>query len=275
MNSSDKRDAGAEPAASQGAPKTGSPEPILLPLSALLLLTLVTQLASVAFNAWVDGQAPDAPERSLQTMLALSVLVLCVITILSAGLGLFLGRQVGLGAPLLTDLLRRRPGAAGRLWRDAMLALPLGFAVGAGLILMRMANADYLPPELPPFGHRGALAGLLASVGAAVAEETWIRLGVMTTLAWLGARLLGHSTIRPMVAWPAIVAAALVFGLIHLPQLAQYGAATSSAIAATLLGNGIVGILCGWLYWRRSLVAAMLAHLAVDLVLHVLTAIVA
>ena len=200
MNVVEERDARTEPIASQGVPKTESPEPILLPLFALLLLTLVTQLASVAFNAWVAGQAPDAPERSLQTILIVGAVVLSTITIPSAGLGLFLGRQVGLGAPLLTDLLRRRTGAAGRLWRDVMLALPLGFGVGTSLILMRMATADYLPPELPAFGHRGALAGLLLSVGAAVAEETWIRLGVMTTLAWLGASLLGHSEIRPMVA---------------------------------------------------------------------------
>ena len=117
------------------------------------------------------------------------------------------------------------------------------------------------------------LAGLLLSAGAAVGEETWIRLGIMTLLAWPVARLLGHSEIRPIVGWPAIAVAASAFGLIHLPQLAQFGAATPVSVAATLLGNGIVGVACGWLYWRRSLLAAMLAHFAVDLVLHVLTAI--
>jgi membrane protease YdiL (CAAX protease family) len=76
-----------------------------------------------------------------------------------------------------------------------------------------------------------------------------------------------------MVAWPANVLAALAFGLMHLPQLAQFGAATPAAIAGTMLGNGIVGVFCGWLYWRRSLVAAILAHFAVDLILHVLPAI--
>ena len=130
-----------------------------------------------------------------------------------------------------------------------------------------------MPPALTELEHPGALAGLLASAGAAVAEETWLRLGVMTILAWAVARLLGHSEIRPMVAWPANLLAALAFGLIHLPQLAQFGAATPVAIAGTLLGNGIVGVVEGWLYWRRSLVAAILAHFAVDLILHVLPAI--
>lgn len=76
----------------------------------------------------------------------------------------------------------------------------------------------------------------------------------------------------PGCSWSANVLAALAFGLIHLPQLAQFGAATPTAIAGTLLGNGIGGVVCGWLCWRRSLVAAILAHFAVYLVLHVLPA---
>ena len=74
-----------------------------------------------------------------------------------------------------------------------------------------------------------------------------------------------------MVAWPANVLAALAFGLLHLQHLAQLGAATPTSIAVTLLLNGIVGVVCGWLYWRRSLVAAILAHFAVDLILHVVS----
>lgn len=58
----------------------------------------------------------------------------------------------------------------------------------------------------------------------------------------------------------------------HLPQLAQFGTPTLPAITLTLLGNGIVGVVCGWLYWRRSLVAAILAHFTVDVILHVLPA---
>ena len=249
-----------------------SPRTVLLPFLALLLLTLVTQLGSLTYNMWAAGRAPDAPEQSLLFSLVFGATILCALTIPLAGLGLWLGRQVGLGAPLLTDLLERRPGAREWLRRDAMLAIPLGLGIGVFLLLLRMASAPYLPPELPAFGHRGAMAGLLLSAAAAVGEETWLRLGVMTIIAWAVARLLGHPEIRPTLAWSANVLAALAFGLIHLPQLAQSGAATLNAIAGTLLGNGIVGVVCGWLYWRRSLVAAILAHFAVDLILHVLPA---
>lgn len=248
------------------------PRPVALPLLVLLLLTVVTQLGSLPYIMGRAEQVPGATLHSPLYMVIATVVIVSVLTIPLAGLGLWLGGRVGLGAPLLTDLIERRPGARERLSRDAKLAVPLGLGIGVVLALLRMVMVPYLPPELTGLEHPGALAGLLGSAGAAVAEETWLRLGLMTLLAWPVARLLGHSEIRPMVAWPANVLAALAFGLIHLPQLAGFGADTPTAIVGTLVGNGIVGLVCGWLYWRRSLVAAILAHFAVDVVLHVLPA---
>jgi membrane protease YdiL (CAAX protease family) len=45
---------------------------------------------------------------------------------------------------------------------------------------------------------------------------------------------------------------------------------TPALIARALILNGIPGIAFGWLYWRRGLEAAMVAHFSADLVLHVL-----
>ena len=175
----------------------------------------------------------------------------------------------------MTALLLRRPGAGRQCRRDAALAISLGLLVGTFLVVLRILSAAYLPAELPELGHRGALGGLLVSISAAVGEEVWLRLGVMTILAWLFVRILGHSELRPPVAWVSIIIAALAFGVMHLPQLAAADAATPIGIIATIFGNTLVGMVCGWLYWRRSLIAAILAHFAVDLVLHVLPALVA
>jgi len=233
-----------------------------------VLATLVTQLSLAVYQ---NVRTPSAPP--LPSLLVTGVIILCVLTLPTAGIGLWLGGRLGLGAPLLTDLLARRAGAWKRLRRDTMLAVLLGSTLGTIVIVARVAAEPFLPPDVLAFGARGVLFGLLASVGAAVGEEIWFRLGVMTILVWLFSRTLGHTEVRPTVAWSANLLAALSFGLIHLPSLAQSGAFTPTAAAATMIGNGIVGMAFGWLYWRRSLIAAMVGHLAVDLVLHVLTAI--
>ena len=58
----------------------------------------------------------------------------------------------------------------------------------------------------------------------------------------------------------AIILAALLFGVGHLPATALIVPLTPVVIARAIVLNGIGGLLFGWLYWRRSLEAAMIAH---------------
>ena len=96
-----------------------------------------------------------------------------------------------------------------------------------------------------------------------------MRLGLMTLLVWIGARLTRASVPGPAVVWTAIVITALLFGVGHIPTTATVLSLTPLVIARALLLNGIGGIVFGWLYWKRGLVAAMLAHFNADIVLHV------
>lgn len=227
----------------------------------------MAQLIGLAF-----GRSNE--EQSFSAIVLPSVLFLSVITLPSLGVGITLGRRIGLGTPLVAALLSRRPGSVQKLGKDAGLAGVLGLGLGGMLLLIRMVSEPHLPPELPSFGHRGVLGGLSVSFGAAVAEEIWFRLGLMTFLVWSATRILGGREARPVVIWSVIVISAIGFGMAHLPQLISYGAGSPFAIGGTIAGNCIVGILYGWCYWKRSLVAAMIAHFSVDVVLHVLPALV-
>ncbi|HEY5982125.1 MAG TPA: hypothetical protein VIU38_01515 [Anaerolineales bacterium] len=40
----------------------------------------------------------------------------------------------------------------------------------------------------------------------------------------------------------------------------------------TLIGNGLVGIVCGYLHMKRGLESAIVAHFSADIVLHLLFA---
>ena len=152
------------------------------------------------------------------------------------------------------------------------LTVVLGFVLGGILLLIRMMSRPYLPPELPEFGYRGVIGGISVSIGAAVAEEVWFRLGLMTILIWSLSWLRGHREVHPLIAWIVIVITSIGFGMAHLPQLTSYGAGSLVAIIGTIAGNSFVGILYGWCFWRRGLIAAISAHFAVDLVLHVFPA---
>jgi len=240
-------------------------EGVLFPLMVLYALTIFSQLVSLAF-----GRVNE--DLSFISIVLPSIIFLSIITIPSAGIGLVLGLKVGLGAPLLKGLLTGDSKSYRKLARDAGLAFGLGVALGGLLLLIRHISASSLPPEILPYGYRGVIGGLAVSFGAAVGEEVWFRLGLMTVIVWCVVRLLGHRKTSPIVVWPVIVLTSVLFGMAHLPQLISYGAASPFAIGGTILGNTAVGILYGWCYWKRSLVSAMVAHFAVDIMIHVLPA---
>jgi membrane protease YdiL (CAAX protease family) len=135
-----------------------------------------------------------------------------------------------------------------------------------------------LMPKLPEIALRAeegaeqmaAWKPLLASFSAGVTEELLFRLGLMTLFVWLGAKMSRSRPPGAWVFWTANFMAALLFGLVHLTNLVGLGIPiTFGAILCVLPGNGMAGMVFGWLYWRRGLETAMLAHFVADVVLKV------
>jgi membrane protease YdiL (CAAX protease family) len=60
----------------------------------------------------------------------------------------------------------------------------------------------------------------------------------------------------------AILVAALVFGLAHLPAVLAAAHPDGVIIVRTIGLNGVLGLAYGWLYAARNLEHAMLAHAA-------------
>lgn len=131
---------------------------------------------------------------------------------------------------------------------------------------------------MPPAFEQGLAAarppawmGLLASLYGGITEEVLLRVFLMGVMAWLASRALpSKEALRPTAAWVAITVATVIFGLGHLPATASFSPLTGTVVLRALLLNGVGGMVFGWLYWRHSLMAAMVAHFTADLVLHVL-----
>lgn len=175
---------------------------------------------------------------------------------------------LGLDAPLLRRWLRCGRSRKVRV-ADVGLAVGLGVAGAALVIALDIGFAPFMP-KLDIKGHGpGVGAGLLASFYGGITEELLLRLIVMSFTAALLVKLTGRGLTLP-IAWTAIVVAALLFGIGHLPAAAKLAPLDAVFVTRTLLLNGIVGLVCGWLYWRRGLEMAIVAHFSADIVLHVL-----
>jgi hypothetical protein len=239
----------------------------------LMLGSLVGCLAILPYLAATLGPGLTRAGRPLPVVLALSLIQPLVLSAISIFVGLRLGEGIGLGAPLLRDWLAGDPSVPRRLRSLVVPAVIAGLGVGALIVALELG---VFAPRIAAGSRESSAAvpaiwqGLLAAVYGGVCEEILLRLGLMTVLVWIGARLTRTRRPGPGVIWAANVIAAVVFGLGHLPATAALAPLTPLLIVRALALNGLGGVVYGWLYWRRDLVAAMIGHFSTDIVLHAL-----
>jgi membrane protease YdiL (CAAX protease family) len=188
-------------------------------------------------------------------------------------IGLRLGGRVGLGAPLLPEWLRggTPAGWGGRLRQACALG---GLAGAVVFVLDRYVFGAFTAPVTAAQAAAPWWTRLLASFYGGIAEELFMRLGLMTLIVWITWKIKADADGNPTSTgvWTAILLASLVFGLGHLPANARTMGVeiTSVLVVQTAVLNMIAGVLFGWLYWKRGLEAAVTAHFSADIVLHVL-----
>ncbi|UQA62671.1 CPBP family intramembrane glutamic endopeptidase [Polyangium aurulentum] len=228
--------------------------------AALMGLYLLALLAVLPIVAARSSQGP-----SRLAAFGVDALVALLLGALASWLGLWLGGRVGLGAPLL----RARPESAAGVLLSAV-CIGLGFGAFTAVSLWALQALSLLPGDLWSEAQRTPWKGILVSVSAAIKEEILLRFGLMTLLVWLFARLTRRESAGPGAVWAGNVVAALLFGAAHLPAAASVTTLTAAVVAVALVFNAIAGVIFGWLYWRRGILAAIVAHFSADIVLQVL-----
>lgn len=229
-------------------------------ISVLLLMPYLFAVMPPQFEARISVPLP--------LFAIIQVLQAGVLLLLLGWAGLRLGYVNGLDAPLLRRWLHAGPGhPRSSRWLSSVV---LGVIVGVIIILFLQA-LEALSPDAVPTTAAGPAwwKGLLASFYGGIVEEVLCRLFLVSLLVWLGARVLHSTAPGASVYWAAIMLAALIFGAGHLPALAQTTALTTVAVLRTVGLNALGGFAFGWLFWRRGLEHAMVAHFSADLVLHV------
>ena len=212
----------------------------------------------------VERLAPEPLPVSVAMLRLLSLINPAVLVVGAAWIGTVLAHRIGLDAPAIRQALTgSSPSPV--LRRQGTKAVWAGLGIGLLLAGYAVATEPYfatLDPDAasrlqaltPPFAVRILYGGL--------AEEIIARWGVMTLMCWTTWRLMGRP-LGPLgsVFWIGIVAAALVFGLAHLPFLFGVVGNPPLWLPVVAVGTNVMaGVVFGWLFWRAGLEAAILAH---------------
>lgn len=187
------------------------------------------------------------------------------LVVAAAAIGIVLRRDAALGISQLSHLLRGAGDWQRRRW-VIRTSIAVGAIVGSVIVLADLAVRPFVPAYDMP--QVALLHRYLAGFHGAISEEIVVRLGLLTTLIWLALRLGGRRSVSKSLSWMAIGAAALVSGMLHLPGGADIANLTPVFITRTVLSHGFGGAVFGWLYLRRGLTAAMIAHFCAHVVIH-------
>jgi membrane protease YdiL (CAAX protease family) len=246
----------------------------------VLWLLLAASLAGAAaaiplfldlFRSVIQSGPP--PPMSLPLLVVIGVVQNLLLFAVAIGLGLLLARKMGLlGVPLLESWLYGEESPA-RLRDSLKYGALVGIAVGTILLIIIIPAAPHLPGL--PFVSAARVAlwkrGLICFYGG-IDEEVLTRLFLLTLLAWLGVRIFqrNKAQLAPATFWAANIIVAILFGLGHLPSASMVMHITPTVVVLALALNGIAAIPFGYLYWKRGLESAMIAHFCADFVVYVL-----
>ncbi|WP_429841610.1 CPBP family glutamic-type intramembrane protease [Brevibacillus sp. FIR094] len=202
----------------------------------------------------------------ISVMVAIISIQSCVFLALATAIGLWLMPSTGLRLSILDHWVSgaKLPFSFWTFWA---VSISSGVAVG---LLVKWVDRYFFQPHMTTIMGKEPISsrffGFLSSFYGGVCEEVLMRLGVMTVVVFL-AQKMGWMGIS---YWLGICVAAIVFAASHLPtNYMTYGKGNVVTIW-TLLLNGILGILFGFLYWRYGLEAAIISHFSADIVLHVI-----
>ena len=251
-------------------------------LKLFLILWAVGTLGVVSFFLLVDLDRliasfpiPAGTEVPAFTPLIkiLSMIQPTVLVAISTMIGVALAHKVGLSSPVaeaaaksesLLEPLRTQivPGVVGGLLG--------GIAIVAVAAIFNLSLPSGAAERISEFGKLIPLATRILYGG--ITEEVLLRWGFMTLLVWAAWRILQKGQGRPSTAHfvGAIITSSVIFGIGHLPI--AYMLFPEKTIALTLfvvVGNSVFGLIAGYLYWRRGLESAIIAHMLTHVVLYI------
>jgi len=226
-------------------------------------LSLLGALGTLSMALFpLERLGPPPMDPALLRLLA--VIQPTVLMLLAVALGLWAAPRVGLDAPAVRAWAERRPVWAAL--RPQLAPAALGGLAMAVLLVGFWSVVRGQPFAAPVLAFEMPLTTKLLYGG--IVEELLLRWGIMSLFVWIAWRLGGAPGAVPARAvWSALVASSALFAAGHLPVLSLLlPDAPGWFVSLVLAANFVPGMLFGWLFWRRGLEAAMIAHAIAHLV---------
>lgn len=221
----------------------------------------------------VGTQLTEQFSLPLYGIVIITILNVAFMSFIASTVGLILAEKVQLGVPILRRLLYS--GRLSEVSKQWIIIAILGSFIGTfGIVMLETYIFQPHMPQLPSTPTLAWWKSLLTIFYGGIVEEVLLRLCLMTVLVWGMVKISKtQASIPAAIYWIAISMSSVLFGLAHLPATASlFGELTPILVLRAIIGNGMLGILFGYLYWKKGLEYSILSHMSADFFLHVIWA---
>lgn len=233
----------------------------------LFLLGFVGILSSVSLIPQLTSLSPEPLPMSVFWLQVISVVQTSVLLLLMVVLGSVFAKKVNLSTPVIDRLC----GVSTNLPQLNAILLPalLGGVFG-GFALISFFNfmADFLPIDFLQASERFVPPWYTKLLYGGITEEILVRWGLMSFFTW-GCYKIFQSPGDKVKAYNYVIGiflSALLFGLGHLPVAQMLTENPNIYLYLYIIGgNAIFGCVAGWLFYKRGLECAILAHMIAHL----------
>ena len=185
--------------------------------------------------------------------------------LIAVAVGTALFQKVNLGVPIIERFIGIKNDSL-KLSDILKYGLLGGLLSGILLSLVGLIFNPILPAEFLELGESFQPSLAARFLYGGLTEEILMRFGLMTCVVWLLSLMSKNKT--PLLYWIGILISAIIFGIGHFPIAFQSLESPSVALLSyILIGNSIGGIVFGWLYWKKGLEAAFIAHIITHVVM--------
>jgi len=239
-------------------------------LAAILFTLGFAGVLSLLASDLLANLSKDQLELALQqfSLIGLKLLTLLSPTILLIGttaMGIFTYSKAGLTVPTIEGLISKRT------WKPVLIlqlksGVAGGILAGIAIVLTSLLFIPYLPNDFLALQEKSQLSPITRFLYGGITEEILVRFGLLSLMAWaLGKVLRNHSNYS---YWIAILISAIIFGLGHFPIVyTMVENPTTILMSYILIANMVGGVIFGWLYWKKGLEAAFIAHITTHVVM--------
>ncbi|SFM29562.1 CPBP family glutamic-type intramembrane protease [Methanolobus profundi] len=236
----------------------------------LFMLAEFALLATIPYSITMSEDFLYDLGVSLPNLLATQFIRSTVILMISVFLGLYLGKKVGFGTPILNSLSEKRelPSETGSIVKLSIfigLVLTVVIFVLDYFVFSMFAEPLIVTLTTPPLWER-----FLYSLYAGIVEEVVLRFMLVTLLVWISWKIKKTADGQPTRT--GILISILIISLIYaIGYFLFNSSATIDQISALrfVVINGVAGIVFGCLYWKKGLEASLIANLTASFMLFV------